>query len=170
MEEVVLVDEHDHETGAMEKMEAHRLGLLHRAFSVIAFNSKNEILLHQRAIGKYHSGGLWTNACCSHPMPGERLESAASRKFFQEMGLKIGAAEFTRIGAFIYHINFHNGLIENEYDHVLKVLVEDDPTPNPDEVMDWKWVQKTELMKWLQQSPESFTFWFRLIAERGLLD
>ena len=101
MEHVVLVDEHDKEIGTMEKMEAHQKGLLHRAFSVLVFNSKGELLLQQRALSKYHSGGLWTNTCCSHPQPGETIVQAAQRKLMQEMGF---VCDLTYSHKFIYNV------------------------------------------------------------------
>src|SRR6476660_5400668 len=99
MEQVVLVNEQDQELGTMEKMEAHRLGILHRAFSVFVFNGRGEMLLQQRALGKYHSGGLWTNACCSHPRPGEEVSSAAGRRLFEELGFE---TELKPIFKFVY--------------------------------------------------------------------
>ena len=115
MTKVVLVDETDLETGTMEKMEAHLLGVLHRAFSIFIFNSKGEFLLQQRAQGKYHNGGLWTNTCCSHPNPGEDILKAASRRLSEEMGFQTSLSPaFT----FIYKASFDNGLTEHEFDHV----------------------------------------------------
>src|ERR1044071_5474301 len=115
MEEVILVNEHDEQIGTMEKMEAHRKAMLHRAFSVFVFSARKEMLLQQRAFTKYHSGGLWTNACCSHPMPGEKTEDAAKRRLMEEMGFK---ALIKEIFDFTYKAEFNNGLIEYEFDHV----------------------------------------------------
>src|ERR1043165_7585171 len=115
MEKVILVNERDEETGEMEKMEAHRKGILHRAFSVFIFNNKNEMLLQQRALHKYHSGGLWTNTCCSHPRPGEETLSAAKRRLVEELNVD---ATIQWSFDFIYEANFDNGLYEHEYDHV----------------------------------------------------
>src|ERR1700754_1322335 len=114
-EEVILVNENDIPVGTMEKMEAHRKALLHRAFSVFIFNSKGEMLLQQRADKKYHSGGLWTNACCSHPKPGEEIETAASRRLREELGFGTG---LRKVFDFIYQSPFDNGLTEFEFDHV----------------------------------------------------
>src|SRR5262245_255370 len=109
MQTVILVNEKDEATGIAEKMEAHQKGLLHRAFSIFVFNSKGEMLLQQRAAGKYHSGGLWTNACCSHPRPGEKTEEAAERRLKEELGFQ---TPLTEIFDFIYQAEFVNGLAE----------------------------------------------------------
>ncbi|MFT4022708.1 MAG: isopentenyl-diphosphate Delta-isomerase [Flavihumibacter sp.] len=116
--QVVLVDNDDREVGTMEKMEAHRQAKLHRAFSVFIFDSRGRMLLQQRAFGKYHSGGLWTNACCSHPFPGEAVEDAARRRLKEELGFTV---PLTHLFSFIYKAPFDNGLTEHEYD-VLQVL------------------------------------------------
>ena len=116
MEEVILVDEHDREIGSGEKLQIHQEGKLHRAFSVLVFNWKQELLLQKRKETKYHSGGLWTNTCCSHPRPGELTLEAAQRRLHEEMGLTCPLRE---VGNFIYRAEFENGLIEHEYDHVL---------------------------------------------------
>ena len=115
--EVILVDENDVQTGVMEKMQAHREGLLHRAFSVFILNHKGEMLLQKRAGNKYHSAGLWSNACCSHPAPGESTMQAATRRLQEEMGF---SCELKETGSFIYAVQFENGLIENEYDQIKK--------------------------------------------------
>src|SRR5690348_5807899 len=115
MEQVVLVNEEDQEVGTMEKMEAHRRGVLHRAFSVFIFNKQGEMLLQQRAQEKYHSGGLWTNACCSHPRPGEEVSEGAGRRLVEELGFE---TELQPVFNFVYKANFENGLIEHEFDHV----------------------------------------------------
>src|SRR6186713_1579239 len=114
-DKVILVSEHDDMVGIMDKMEAHKQGLLHRAFSVFIFNSKGEMLLQQRAFNKYHSGGLWTNACCGHPSPGEQTVAAARRRLMEEMGFTTGLEE---LFDFTYQHAFENGLTEHEYDHV----------------------------------------------------
>src|SRR5258705_9255778 len=114
-EEVILVNENDEQVGVMEKMEAHQKGLLHRAFSVFIFNEKGQMLLQQRAATKYHSGGKWSNACCSHPRPGEELEAAAKRRLREELGI---GTTLKKIFEFSYKVEFENGLTENELDHV----------------------------------------------------
>ena len=132
--EVILVDEQDQEIGVMEKMEAHRQGLLHRAFSVFIFNEKGEMLLQQRSLDKYHSGGLWTNACCSHPRPGEDIQRAAQRRLHEELGFVTSIEE---IFDFIYKSPFDNGLTEHEFDHVFIGVYDDVIEPNQKEVKDF---------------------------------
>src|SRR5215470_11031187 len=127
-QEIILVDEKDRSIGVMEKLEAHRKGLLHRAFSVFIFNSKGEMLLQQRSDEKYHSGGLWTNACCSHPAPGEDINTAAIRRLNEELGF---TTSLTKIFDFIYQSSFENGLTEHEFDHVF-IGLHDEPI-HPDE-------------------------------------
>ena len=160
MEKVVLVDEFDNAIGTMEKMEAHRQGVLHRAFSILLFNSKGEILLQKRAQGKYHSAGLWTNTCCSHPLPGESVEDAAYRKLKQEMGIEL-QTEFAY--KFIYQAPLDNGLTEHEYDHVLTGTFDGTPHINIQEVEDWKFVHITSLKEDIARHPERYTYWFKLI-------
>ncbi len=121
--EVILVNEADEPIGTMEKMEAHVKGLLHRAFSIFIFNSRGEMLLQQRAGGKYHNGGLWTNTCCSHPIPGEKVLSAAKRRLSEEMGF---VTELSPAFNFTYKATFDNGLTEYEYDHVLTGVYDGD--------------------------------------------
>ena len=128
---VVLVDENDNELGVMKKMLAHEKGVLHRAFSVFIFNSKGELLLQQRANHKYHSAGLWTNTCCSHPRPNETIKDAAHRRLFEEMGM---VCDLKIIDNFIYKANFDNGLIEHEFDYIIKGFSDAVPAINKDEV------------------------------------
>ena len=162
MEQVILVDENDNEVGVMEKMAAHKEGLLHRAFSVLLFNSKGELLLQKRADDKYHSAGLWTNTCCSHPIPGETIESAAQRRLKQEMGIDL-LPEF--VFKFIYRTELNGGLTEHELDYVLLGIYEGEPDANPDEVSDWKYVDLESVRKELKSHPEKYTHWFKLILE-----
>ncbi|MCU0434419.1 MAG: isopentenyl-diphosphate Delta-isomerase [Bacteroidia bacterium] len=163
-ENVVLVNENDQETGQMEKLEAHRLGLLHRAISVFVFNSRGELLIHRRALEKYHSGGLWTNTCCSHPRPGESTAHAAVRRLREEMGLE---CELTSQFQFIYRAELDHNLVEHELDHVFTGTSDTNPQPDPAEVMDWKWISRHELQTQLANEPEKFTAWFKIIAERA---
>src|SRR6187549_163631 len=144
MEKVILVNEHDNAIGSMEKLEAHQRGLLHRAFSILLFNSKGEVLLQKRSKQKYHSGGLWTNTCCSHPHPDEAMADATRRKLKQEMGIDI-KPEF--IYKFIYKANLDNNLIEYEYDHVFTGQFDGIPDVNADEVEDWKFIDIQKLRK-----------------------
>src|SRR5436190_13031104 len=137
MEEVILVDEHDNAIGTMEKMEAHEKGVLHRAFSILLFNAEGQMLLQKRSKNKYHSSGLWTNTCCSHPLPGEKIEDAARRRLHEEMGIDL-QPEFSY--KFIYKTNLDKNLIEYEYDHVFTGVFNGTPVVNKNEVEDWKFI------------------------------
>jgi isopentenyl-diphosphate delta-isomerase len=166
MEHVVLVNERDEEMGIMEKMEAHRTGTLHRAFSVLLFNSRGEMLLQKRAQTKYHSSGLWTNTCCSHPRPGETLEEAARRKLRQEMGIE---AEPRFAFKFQYKAPLDNQLIEHEIDHVFIGQFDGEPVLNEHEAEDWKFVDLRALKQEINSEPDQFTPWFRLILDHPAL-
>lgn len=161
MEHVILVDENDRELGTMEKMEAHEKGLLHRAFSILLFNSKGEMLLQKRARTKYHSGGLWTNTCCSHPLPNESVASGATRKLKQEMGIDL-VPEF--VYKFKYKVSLDHGLIEHEYDHVLVGTFDGEPAINIHEVEDWKYISLAALRHDIERNPTHYTHWFKLIV------
>ena len=169
MEEVILVDTSDTPIGTMEKLEAHRLGVLHRAFSVVLRNSKGEMLLQKRADEKYHSGGLWTNTCCSHPLPGESVPEAASRRLKQEMGIHLSPEDLEHRGYFVYKTAFPNGLTEHELDHLLVGTWESDPELNLLEASDFKWIGISDLKKEININPDTFTFWFREIISRELI-
>jgi len=159
MEEVILVDEHDVSVGAMEKMEAHEKAVLHRAFSVFVFNANGEMLLQQRALTKYHSGGLWTNSCCSHPRPGEETLQAASRRLTEEMGF---TTPIHKVFDFIYKADFSNGLTEYEFDHVFVGYYDGKIEPNPDEVSHFQYRSMPEIEWMLKNEPELFTVWFHI--------
>jgi isopentenyl-diphosphate delta-isomerase len=163
MQEVILVDEHDNAIGTMEKMAAHRTGQLHRAFSVVLFNSNGEMLLQQRAASKYHSGGLWTNACCSHPAPSERIEDAAQRRLLYEMGIDVRT---TFAFKFIYSATLDHGLIEHELDHVYTGTFDGTPVVNHTEVEAWKFIDLPSLRQDIKNAPEKYTAWFKLILDR----
>lgn len=158
MEEVVLVDGEDNEIGTAEKIEAHKKGLLHRAFSIFIFNSKGELLIQKRADDKYHSGGLWSNTCCSHPRPGESLEEAAKRRLDEEMGIEI---PLRRVFAFTYRVDLENGLSEHEYDHVFVGEFNGEPDIDVSEATDWKWINVEELKKDIVEAPERYTYWLK---------
>ena len=162
-EQVILVDENDQETGVMEKMEAHRNALLHRAVSVFIVNRKGEWLLQQRAFSKYHSNGLWTNTCCSHPRPGESSLETAERRLKEEMGM---TAELSELFHFIYKEPLDNELTEYELDHVFIGISDEQPTINTDEVFNWKYVTYDELKKDIEKHPENYTVWFLKIVDR----
>lgn len=163
MERVVLVDEQDKEIGTMEKMEAHRLGALHRAFSVFIFNKRGEMLLQQRALEKYHSGGLWTNTCCSHPRLHEQVSDGARRRLNEELGFE---TELQPIFNFVYKATFENGLTEHEFDHVYFGIYESIIQPNPKEVMNVKFEALEKISSDLKKHPEKFTAWFKLAFDR----
>jgi len=165
MLDVIIVDDLDREIGVMEKMEAHRLGLLHRAFSVLVVNSNNCLLIHRRAMGKYHSPGLWTNTCCSHPLPGEDVHAAARRRLKEEMGME--GVELEATGSFIYRVELDNGLVEYEFDHVFKGVSDRQPEPDPAEADSVEWIARDALLQRMQENPAQFTFWFREIIKRG---
>lgn len=162
-EEVILVDNLDQPIGTMEKMEAHQKGLLHRAFSVFIFNSKGLMLLQRRALSKYHSAGLWTNTCCSHPRPNESNIEAASRRLKEEMGIE---TELHFKGAFIYKTEFDNNLIEHEYDHVFVGVFNDHPIINVDEVENYEWKSTEDVKKEIAAQPHLFTSWFKIAMEK----
>lgn len=159
MDYVVLVDELDRETGVMEKMEAHEKALLHRAFSVFLFNSKGEMLLQQRALTKYHSGGLWTNACCSHPRPGESNLEAARRRTFEELGFH---PDIRHAFSFTYKAAFDNGLTEHEFDHVFVGRYEGPINPDPNEVCDHCYKSIPVIHQELIDKPQLYTEWFKI--------
>lgn len=161
--QVILVDENDHPTGISEKIEAHQKGLLHRAISVFIVNSKGEWLLQQRAMDKYHSGGLWTNACCSHPNPGESCELAAKRRLLEEMGLE---TELKELFSFTYRDAVGNNLIEYELDHVFIGKTDDIPDIDHREVHSWKYLPYSEIKKEVKTAPENFSLWFLKIMDR----
>lgn len=161
-EHVVLVDPQNNELGQMEKMEAHRLALLHRACSVFIFNDRGQLLLQRRAGHKYHSGNLWTNTCCSHPRPGERTSDAAKRRLQEEMGLDcVLSFRFS----FLYHTTLDNGLSEHELDFVYTGISNQIPLLNPLEADAYRWIGLDDLQTEIKLYPEQFTVWFRIIFE-----
>jgi len=160
MEQVILVDTNDQPVGAMEKMQAHRQGALHRAFSIMIHNSKGEVLLQKRAQGKYHSGGLWTNACCSHPNPGDEMLAAVQKKLKHEMGMEVLPVFAFK---FMYRADVGNGLTEHEYDHVYMGTSDESPEINKHEVQDWKFMDTASLFEDVANRPGVYTPWFRFI-------
>ena len=167
MNNVILVDEQDVEIGVSEKLKAHQVGLLHRAFSIFIFNSKNELLIQQRAEGKYHSGGLWTNTCCSHPVPKMDLVDCAKQRLFEEMGLKVDELMVKKY--FIYRAEFPNGLVEHELDYILIGHSNDTPNLNPEEAQNFKWISLDDLKAKIKVHPYQFTFWLKEIFNRNLI-
>lgn len=165
MNHVVLVDGNDHVLGTMEKLQAHQLGLLHRAFSVFIFNSKNELLIHKRAEGKYHSGGLWTNSCCSHPFLNESFQEAAIRRVNEELGMKI--TEVEKVGVLIYKVKLDHGLTEHEYDYILKATSDKLPLLNLEEASEYSYETIESIRKKMENKPDDYTFWFKKILLEG---
>jgi isopentenyl-diphosphate Delta-isomerase len=163
MEQVILVDRDDVQIGVVEKRAAHVSGALHRAFSVFVMDNAGRILLQRRAADKYHSGGLWSNTCCSHPRPGESTATAARRRLLEEMGM---LCPLELAFSFIYRADVGGGLIEHEYDHVFLGRFNDDPLPDPSEVSDWRWVEPAALVRAVRQHPLRFTPWFHIAFEQ----
>ncbi len=159
IEKVILVNEQDEEIGTIEKMEAHRKALLHRAFSIFIFNGNGEMLLQQRALGKYHSPGLWTNACCSHPRPGEKVEEAAARRLKEEMGID---TPLKKIFDFIYRADFENGLTEFEFDHVYTGKYNGALKPDKQEINDYCFRSPEDIEEDLKNYPAKYSAWFKI--------
>ena len=164
-ERVILVDKNDNQTGTEEKMKAHEQGQLHRAFSIFIFNPEGKMLLQQRAKIKYHSGGLWTNACCSHPRDKETLNQAVHRRLVEEMGFDCDLKEKYY---FIYKAKLDHGLTEHELDHVFIGTYEGKIKPNPEEVESFEWVTVEELKKDAEANPQKYTEWFKIILKSYL--
>ena len=161
-EKVILVDKNDNQVGLMPKLEAHEKGILHRAFSVFIFNNKYQLLLQKRASSKYHSGGLWTNTCCSHPREDEDTLDAANRRLNEEMGIK---TSLRKVYDFIYEAKLDNNLIEHEFDHVFYGLYDEDPIINKDEVDDFKWIDMETLNDSIIKNGDNYTVWFKIAFE-----
>lgn len=162
---IILVDENDREIGTGEKLEVHHQGQLHRALSVFIFNARGEMLLQKRAKSKYHSAGLWSNACCSHPGPGQDLKAEAQRRLKEEMGIE---ADLQEIGGLVYKTELGD-LTENEYDHIFIGQFEGIPSPNKDEVEDWQWLSPEAIKQDIKKHPKKYTHWFKLILPKVLV-
>jgi isopentenyl-diphosphate Delta-isomerase len=165
--EVILVDRSDKQIGIEEKLKAHQEGKLHRAFSVFIFNSKKELLLQKRAEGKYHSSGLWTNTCCSHPRPGKDIKEEAEARLKEEMGI---ICKLEEKFSFIYKVKFENNLYEHEFDHVFFGKYNGLVKPRKEEVSSYKWVSLKELEKEINKNPEKYTFWLKECIERVIME
>jgi isopentenyl-diphosphate Delta-isomerase len=159
-EKVILVDENDQQIGLMNKLEAHEKAVLHRAFSVFVLNEKNEVMLQKRAAHKYHSPLLWTNTCCSHQREGETNIQAGKRRLFEEMGFVVDLKEMFH---FIYKAPFDNGLTEHELDHVMIGYYNGEPNINLEEVDDWTWMSVDYIKEDMQNNPDLYTVWFKII-------
>mgnify|MGYP000583820652 CR=1 FL=1 len=156
--ELILVDQNDKVVGFGEKMQVHQEGQLHRAFSLFVINSNNQLLLQKRAYSKYHSGGLWANTCCSHPLKGENIEETIHTRLMEEMGFDCELNPFFK---FLYRVDLDNGLTEYEYDHVFLGRFEGAPDPNPEEVCDWKWMDIDDLKIDLEKNPSAYVYWIK---------
>lgn len=164
-EQVILVDPNDKELGVMDKMEAHEKGILHRAFSIFLFNDQDELLLQRRALTKYHSPGLWTNTCCSHPRKGETALQAAHRRLEEEMGI---SATLSPKFTFLYKAELDKGLTEHELDHVFMGTFNGAPELNKEEAEDWKYIAIPALEADVKERPEHYTEWFKICLEEVL--
>jgi isopentenyl-diphosphate Delta-isomerase len=165
-EKVILVDVHDKELGTYPKLQAHKEGLLHRALSVFIFNAEHEMLIHKRAEGKYHSGGLWTNACCSHPRPGEPIMDAAMRRLPEEMGI---TCDLKEAFCLLYHAQVGPSLVEHEFDHVfIGTYTGEKISPDPSEVAAYRWINVPDLLEEMSHAPKTFTAWFHLAVPKIL--
>lgn len=162
-EYIIAVDKFDKEIGSIEKMEAHYKGVLHRAFSILVFNSNNQLLLQKRSVKKYHSPGLWTNTCCSHPQYGEDLQDAIYRRIKEEMGF---TCKLEEIFSFVYKIEFEDNLFENEYDHVFIGKYDGEIIPNEEEVDDFKWADINYIKNDIKVNPELYTYWFKTLINK----
>lgn len=159
---IPLVNDDDEIIGSGEKLDVHEKGLLHRAFSILIYNKRGEMLIQQRALSKYHSPGLWTNTCCSHPHVGETMEQAISRRLVEEMGF---VCELKYQFKFQYKASFSNGLTEHELDHVYKGFYDSEVTINLEEVDSYKWVSKSILLKDIAENPDNYTYWFKYLLK-----
>jgi isopentenyl-diphosphate delta-isomerase len=166
-DQLVLVDESDVAIGSIEKMKAHSEGLLHRAFSIFLFDDDGRMLLQRRALTKYHSAGLWSNACCGHPRTGEQTAAGARRRLQEELGID---SSLNHLGSFRYRAELENGLVEHEIDHVFVGRHNGSVDPNPAEVADWEWIDLDTLAFDLSRNGSRYTPWFGLaVAEFDLI-
>jgi isopentenyl-diphosphate delta-isomerase len=164
---VVLVDQQDNPIGQLDKLEAHQRGLLHRAVSVFLRDGNGKMLLQRRASGKYHSGGLWANACCGHPRPNESIANAATRRLGDELGVR---CDLNPLFTTLYRASVSNELIEHEFVHAFGGHFEGIPTPNPDEVQEWRWLSIDALQADVAAKPQEYAVWFRLYINRFFAD
>lgn len=162
-EKIILIDEKDNVIGSEKKLAVHQNGLRHRAFSIYIFNRQGQMLIQQRAFDKYHSGGLWSNSCCSHQRENEELENAIHRRLEEELGFDCKLEEAF---AYSYRVEFENGLIENELDHVFFGEYNGKVKPNRREVTDWKWIDLNHLEKKIRENPGQYSYWFKKSLKR----
>jgi len=168
MTDVIVVDQKDNPIGTEEKLKAHLDGKLHRAFSIFIFNSKGELMLQKRAKGKYHSGGLWTNTCCSHPKPNQDIQKEAQNRLKEEMDLECNLQEVFSLPYEAKVISQQGDLIEREFDHIFIGFLDGEPKMNPQEAEDWKWTGIDDLKKDMKESPDKYTPWLHLILDKAL--
>jgi isopentenyl-diphosphate Delta-isomerase len=161
--QVILVDNQDKQIGTLGKLEAHQKGILHRAISVFIINSRGDWVLQRRALDKYHSKGLWTNTCCSHPYPGESNPDAAKRRLMEEMGLD---SDLTELFTFTYKEKLENNLTEHEFDYIFLGITDNQPIINVNEVLEWKQIGYKELDEDIKKNPNNYTYWFKEIYTR----
>jgi len=161
--DVIIVDKDDRVICNEEKIKAHKEGKLHRAFSIFIFNSKKELLLQKRSLKKYHSGGKWSNTCCSHPLDGKDIKEQAEERLKKEMGI---STELKGIFSFVYKTKVDNNLTEHEYDHVFLGYYDKDPEPDEKEVENWKWMKIQELKQDIKQNPDAYTPWLKLCLDK----
>ncbi|MFA6422882.1 MAG: isopentenyl-diphosphate Delta-isomerase [Patescibacteria group bacterium] len=159
-DKLILVNEQDEEVGTEVKLEVHEKGALHRAFSILVFDSSKKLIIQKRAEGKYHSGGLWANTCCSHPREGEKLDVAIHRRLKEEMGFDCQLEEKF---SFIYEVKL-NDLKEHEFDHVFFGNYDGEIEPNPKEVSEIKRVSWSELSQDVEKNPDQYAYWFKIIV------
>ena len=159
-ERLILVDEQDNKVGIGEKMQVHRQGALHRAFSIFIFDRQGRLMLQQRAAEKYHSGSLWTNSCCGHPRPEESNLAAATRRLYEEMGFDCLLTEVDQI---LYRVDVSNSLVENEFNHTFVGVFDHAPAINPEEAEGWQWMTVPAIFAAIEQQPAQFTEWFKVI-------
>ncbi len=162
--EIILVDKNDNQIGVGEKIKVHQEGNLHRSFSIFVFNSQGQMMLQKRAGTKYHSPGLWTNVCCSHPRPNKDIAQEAKKRLEEEMGFPCPLKD---IFTFIYKVELGK-LFEHEFDHVFVGKFDGLPQPDKQEVEDWKWISADELRKDVEEHPEKYAFWFKKIFTKVL--
>ncbi|MEO6077945.1 MAG: isopentenyl-diphosphate Delta-isomerase [Candidatus Andersenbacteria bacterium] len=163
---IILVNEQDEQVGTGEKLDVHQRGILHRAFSVLIYNDAQEMLLQQRALTKYHSGGLWTNACCGHQLVDEPTDNAPHRRLQEEMGFN---TDLKKITAFIYNVPVPPNLIEHEFLHVYSGIYNEEIIPNPEEAMGYRWITQEDLLQEIHEDATRFTPWFLILQKKGLM-
>jgi len=161
--DVIIVDKDDRIICNEEKIKAHKEGMLHRAFSIFIFNSKKELLLQKRGLKKYHSGGKWSNTCCSHPEQEENIKEQAEERLKKEMGI---STELKEIFSFVYKTKVDNNLTEHEYDHVFLGYYNNDPKPDKNEVDNWKWMDIEKLEQDIKNNPDKYTPWLKICLDK----